>query len=128
MEKTYRIRHIYLKPRRVLLQDWTARLPNQIHYATLLFFDLLHIEMVNNAPIIQFLVERDFGSSAPQPLSRRRVRDEPCLPMRLPSTGLLSTTPSATYPMFLKVSYSVKLTKPLPRRSCDSSDVVRHRP
>ncbi|KAL4075935.1 hypothetical protein J3A83DRAFT_4357072 [Scleroderma citrinum] len=42
--------------------------------------------MVNNAPIIQFLVQHGFDS---QPLPRHQVKNEPCLPTRLPSTGFL---------------------------------------
>ncbi|KAI6047270.1 hypothetical protein EDC04DRAFT_2864374 [Pisolithus marmoratus] len=45
--------------------------------------------MVNNAAVIQCLVERDFGSSVAKPTPRSRTSLEPCLPARLPSTAFL---------------------------------------
>lgn len=45
--------------------------------------------MVNNAPMIQFLMERDLGSSVAKPTPRSRPSLEPCLPARLPSTAFL---------------------------------------
>lgn len=45
--------------------------------------------MVNNAAMIQYLVERDLGSSVAKPTPRSRASLEPCLPARLPSTAFL---------------------------------------
>jgi hypothetical protein len=46
--------------------------------------------MLNNAPLVHALAVLDDSSTLVLPVARRRVRSNPCLPERLPSTGMSS--------------------------------------
>ncbi|KAG6335325.1 hypothetical protein ID866_3757 [Astraeus odoratus] len=86
--------------------------------------------MVNNAPIIQFLVEQESRSTLLQPIPRGRVESGPCLPARLPSTGFLQREADQTAPKTilrqLRRSPTPPLTPP-PALDSEESDTGQQR-